>query len=237
MSISWGSSIWAQGESGYTKVMYQQFPYKGSSDIKLNFIGGNVQELAIGLGYQYYIKNTMSVQINLDYLTVGNGFNIEFHKNIKGHGIRLMPEFRYYLTRRKKIQNVDLYFALVGMMKYNQVKIDRWTYRSFDPNNAGAPQTDPQHRKYESYVNSVFAFGVMPQLGLQGYMGKEKIWSIDGSLAIGLARNYIKTQSHLPLYSDPKSGGNAYGVVSNNEYEGRYPYLNFRLAVGYRLVR
>lgn len=213
---------------GFLQMNAQEarFPYKGSATIKLNAIGGNIAEGAYGVGYQYYFSDYAGFQLNLDILNIDRGF-ASASTEIDGIGVRLMPEIRYYTYRSTKSNYVSFYWSAALMVKYNNAKISKWE-STWDDNSGQA------YEIFKSEINNVFALGFMPQIGIEAYLDKQRRFLIDGTFGLGFANNWIRTTRDTPIEKEWYLFG---PVASNNQYEGFYPYLNVKIALGYRIHR
>lgn len=195
----------------------------GSSNIKFNLISGNLEEIGLGFAYQKYFSKRKSFQISTDLLVFPQVYEDIY---MKGMGIRIMPEIRIHLGNRDVIPSKSLYLSGAAIVKYNRFNHGAYfILEDHDGNSIG-------HSAFFHTNSQVFAYGLAPGIGIEGFMGSKQRITYDITFNLGFLYNH--------LYQNPPLPPNIkYPIIflstnTNNLLAGATPYWNIRFAIGYR---
>ncbi len=189
----------------------------------------NPYEWGLGASYQLYTRQSTGIQANVDVLfPEGYGLYDGEGEGIRGAGIRLNPEWRYYMNRKAR-NNMTSFFVGAGpLIKTMWIHQAEWRWKQNDL------VAGPYSRLDISTYRNISA-GLMGRIGVEAYIGYAQRLVFEASYGFGLTQNWVRTTGDGPRLE--RQGG----VISldelsvSNQRSGFYPYIDMRCGLGYRL--
>ncbi len=192
-------------------------------------VNTNPYEWGLGGSYQLYTRQSMGVQVNLDaQFPEGYGQYDEAGEGVRGLGIRLNPEFRYY-ARRKARNNMTSFFMGIGpLVKTMRMQESEWRRQWAEF--VSAPYSQLQITEYRN-----LSIGAMGRIGIEGYIGRAQRVVFEASYGFGLTKNRVRINGDEPSWG--RSNGLFWieDISVSNRRSGLYPYIDVRFGIGYRL--
>lgn len=192
-------------------------------------VNTNPYEWGLGGSYQLYSHQSVGIQTNLDVLfPEGYGLYDDEGEGIRGLGIRLNPEIRYY-ARRKARNNMTSFFMGIGPL-FKAIRLHESQWRWHQNDFVSAPYSRLEISDFRN-----ISVGAMGRVGIEGYIGRAQRVVFEASYGFGLTQNWVTVTGDEPQSSRPNDFLMIEEISVSNRRSGFYPYIDVRFGIGYRL--
>lgn len=193
--------------------------------IMLHPVGGNVQELTVGVGYGKYVRQNIIGNVFIDYVKIGNGFAVHPNK-INGHGGKITGNLKMLPFRNAKDLS-GLYLGCNVWVKFNRLDEEMWSF----PDDVFSSW----YREQSLSVNTIVNIGSNVELGYMLFLDNKKKFFLDFSGGFGLHYNFLNRRTYVGEMWKMHEPINSYFFIANNQMGGLYPVFNYKVGLGYKL--
>ena len=188
----------------------------------------NPYEWGLGASYQVYTTQHTGIQANVDVLFPEEYDQYEEEgEQLRGFGVRLNPEWRYYTSRTARNNMTSFFIGAGPLLKTMRIQEAEWRLKQNDLVSGLYSRLD-----VSTYRN--ISAGVMGRIGMEGYIGHAQRLVFEVSYGFGITQNWVKTTG-----DGPRPRRNVLipldDLSVSNQRSGFYPYIDVRAGVGFRL--
>ena len=206
-----------------TRTQAAPYDYTGNWILKANALSVTESDMGIGVGGEYRIHPTLSLQLEAGFAM--SGHQESSVRSLDAFSFR--PELRIYLPHRHRRDqaHADLYTGLEFTFKRANTHFSEWEKETDDQGNT--------YQRLYDYKTRNITFGPIFKLGVQMYIGAARRLVIDIGAGAGPTVNQVSYTGNQPLlkahrdiiHIDP---------FSLNKRSGIYAHTQVDLRIGYR---
>ncbi len=199
------------------------YDYTGSWIIKANALSITQSDLGIGIGGEYRIHETLSLQLEA-------GFAMTSHEesSVRSlHAFSLRPELRIYLPHRHRRDKAraDMYTGIEFTLKRANTHFSEWEKEIDDQGNT--------YQRLYDYKTRNITLGPIFKFGVQMYIGAARRLVIDIGAGAGPTVNQVSFTGNQPLLKENRDIRRR-DPFSMNKRAGIYAHTQLDLRIGYR---